>query len=1301
MPAPRATAASPTVRPGRRIARALLAVALFAVALLAGTVATLAWLGSERGLHWLADRSPLRIGTLRVQLHGVDGNLWGRLQLAQLRIDDATRSIRADDVTLDWVPQALVHDQLLVPLLRIGSLDVLQRGGGTAPKPAALPASLRLPLRVDLLQLRIDRMRTGRSDAPRPIGDFTGSLRYAGASYRWQLNAHTPWAHARAGGSLGDASPYALRARAQLTRLRHDARAHAELRADGSLLDLQLDGALQAAAARAHVKARLLPFAAEPLASATLRADAIDPAAFDPALPHAALNVLASVVTSRAARLRGSVTVTNAIAGPLSQRLLPLRALRATLDGPIDAPAVPDLRVDLGAAGSLQGALRWHGATLHASLHAAAIDAHAIDTRLLATRLGGPLELDADGTRQTLSARLAQRGWALRLRAAHDGATLHVDTLQLDAPGGQLHASGRLGLDRKRPFVAQATLRDFDPARFGSWPRARLNGVLHADGVLAAPQARITLALGPGQWRGHALGGRVALLLQPGRVSAVDTDVHVGTDRLRLRGAFGAPGDSLHWQIDAPTLQQLEAGARGSVRGSGILRGGLDAPAATLQLQARDLHWRALRLQQLQASAALRVAPAARPARNAAALLQRLDGHVALQLADLHAALPGTAAGRIDLADFRARLDGAGAGHRLALDVRGTLEPPRAARLPLDLQLRADGGWDGRTWHARIERLDNATVAAPLQLLRPTTVAWDPAARSLRLDACALRIAHGEIDLQHLRLAPGALDTAGALQHIDTAALLRLAGVPQTTLRSTMVMTGAWDLQLGAQARGSVQLQRDSGDLSVGTADPPLPLDIGRLVVDARLHDDQVDARGVLLSRLGSLQASGSVALQRRTGAWTIDGTAPLRVDIGADIPDLDWTTALLGPGLLLAGHARVAVHGVGSLDTPQFSGSIDAGALQLDMPNLGLALHDGSLQAHFDGDHLRLDRLQLAGGSGTLDASGAAQLRDGRLSAQLQAQASRLQVLHGPDADLVLSGSAQADVADRLLRIHATLRADHADIALLRASGPTLSRDVVVLGRAPAPPPAQSALPTRVRVDADVDLGDAFHVRGDGLQATLGGSLQLRAADGAPPVASGTVVVTQGAYTAYGQNLQIQDGRVNFNGPLDNPGLNIAATRPGLPPGIVVGVTLGGTAQQPQVRLTSTPSMPDTEILSWLALGEPLDQVGPNDFGVLRTAAAALMGNSDSVPLQTRIAHAVGLDSIDVQNTTTASGTQESLLTVSKRLSSKLQVGFSRGIDGVSSLFNVQYQLSRRLSLRTRTGTENAVDVFYSVEFQ
>lgn len=81
-----------------------------------------------------------------------------------------------------------------------------------------------------------------------------------------------------------------------------------------------------------------------------------------------------------------------------------------------------------------------------------------------------------------------------------------------------------------------------------------------------------------------------------------------------------------------------------------------------------------------------------------------------------------------------------------------------------------------------------------------------------------------------------------------------------------------------------------------------------------------------------------------------------------------------------------------------------------------------------------------------------------------------------------------------------------------------------------------------------------------------------------------GTVNTDLGTFRAYGQDLQIESGRIAFAGAPGNPSIDIVAVRRNI--NVRVGVRLYGTAQQPLVKLFSEPAMPDSERLSWLVLG-------------------------------------------------------------------------------------------------------------------
>ena len=147
----------------------------------------------------------------------------------------------------------------------------------------------------------------------------------------------------------------------------------------------------------------------------------------------------------------------------------------------------------------------------------------------------------------------------------------------------------------------------------------------------------------------------------------------------------------------------------------------------------------------------------------------------------------------------------------------------------------------------------------------------------------------------------------------------------------------------------------------------------------------------------------------------------------------------------------------------------------------------------------------------------------------------------------------------------------------------------------------------------------------------------------------------------------------------------------------VEAGVAITGTALAPQARLTSTPDVPDTEKLSWLVLGHGLAATSKSDLGLLTTAAASLLGSSDSAGLQSRIAATLGVDEIGVSG---LGGDTGGLLTVGKQISSRLRLTFEQGLQKAATYLKVRYNVYQHVDLQVQTGTESAIDIFYTFSF-
>ena len=163
----------------------------------------------------------------------------------------------------------------------------------------------------------------------------------------------------------------------------------------------------------------------------------------------------------------------------------------------------------------------------------------------------------------------------------------------------------------------------------------------------------------------------------------------------------------------------------------------------------------------------------------------------------------------------------------------------------------------------------------------------------------------------------------------------------------------------------------------------------------------------------------------------------------------------------------------------------------------------------------------------------------------------------------------------------------------------------MLVKGRPEPEPSAFASMPLTVALD--LDLGDRFRFSGQGLNVDLTGSVRVSANPGEAPGAKGQVRVVKGRYKAYGQDLDIEYGAITFNGPLDNPLLNVRAKRRLSPVG--AGVEVSGSVSMPKVRLVADEPMSEKDKLAWLVLGRAAS--GDRDDNDLAASAGMMLAGS------------------------------------------------------------------------------------------
>ena len=422
---------------------------------------------------------------------------------------------------------------------------------------------------------------------------------------------------------------------------------------------------------------------------------------------------------------------------------------------------------------------------------------------------------------------------------------------------------------------------------------------------------------------------------------------------------------------------------------------------------------------------------------------------------------------------------------------------------------------------------------------------------------------------------------------------------------------------------------------------------------------------------------------------------APLALHVHVDAKSLRPFQSLLGTNALIDGRLKAELNGSGTVDQVRLSGSIDGDALRASAPQYGMAVRDGVLRARLVDGGLVIDQLSLKGGEGSFEASGTLPRDDGKATqASLRWSADHLRLLNRPDAQLVISGQGNFDLAEGRVRLEGNLVSDEGFFEFRGARPGTLGDDVVVRGRAPRA--RASALKVPLAVDLVLDFGKRFTFVGSGLDVALAGRVRVTTDGDQPLAAQGTIDATRGSYTAFGQRLEIVRGRLIFDGPLGDPALDLLALRKNL--AVEAGVAVTGTVRVPRVQLASNPPVPDNEKLSWLVLGRGVASGSGTDQAALQVAMATLGGTGASLPRQ--FAKSVGVDDISLRSANANGAGAGQVLAISTRLSESITLVYEQGLSLVNSGARLEYALTPRITLRAEAGVVTGFGIYYSRSF-
>jgi translocation and assembly module TamB len=231
---------------------------------------------------------------------------------------------------------------------------------------------------------------------------------------------------------------------------------------------------------------------------------------------------------------------------------------------------------------------------------------------------------------------------------------------------------------------------------------------------------------------------------------------------------------------------------------------------------------------------------------------------------------------------------------------------------------------------------------------------------------------------------------------------------------------------------------------------------------------------------------------------------------------------------------------------------------------------------------------------------------------------------------------------------------------------------------------------------EARLVLSDDVHIAAFGLDTNVSGELIVRKSPDQQLTAEGQIELSNGRFVAYGQRLMIEEGTLTFTGPLDNPIVDVTATRTieDFDSTIVAGIRLRGRANNLNSTVYSEPAMAEADALSYLMIGRPLAEAS-NSEGSQLSGAALGLGLKQASRLTEQIGQSVGLDEL----TFIGDGGDATALVAGKQINSRLYARYAYGVFSRLGMILIRYRLSERLSLEAGSGETQSIDILYSVE--
>jgi translocation and assembly module TamB len=859
--------------------------------------------------------------------------------------------------------------------------------------------------------------------------------------------------------------------------------------------------------------------------------------------------------------------------------------------------------------------------------------------------------------------------WSVQAEGDRNGLT--VQSLHVAALGGETTAAGQLNWAPSLNWEAEINTVHLDPAKlWPQWP-GQLNGTVTSSGHIDKGRliSDIDIKNLSGQLRDYpvSLNSRFTWSSTSAEEKAPENSVsksgsldlsHLnfssGLARVSAQGKIGE-SSTLKWHISATDIGALYPQAKGQLEAQGSLTGSREKPVIKAAVNGKHLS-----IPDYQIGA--------------------IEGQLAVDLFHWHDT-------EIELATQALLLKGQ-AIQSLTIDGGTRHLKVDAVAGPASVQLEFEGRPTSKGWQGLITRADiQSQPFNDWQLEAPGFLSVD--FDTLSTDTLCWK------NSQEAKLCTSWVKKQSSWQSeltIDRLSLLLF----RRWLPADLKVDG----RLNASAKLNIQDQRLLGQVSLQLPEGVVHYPI---LEGERDHWDYHGGQVTLLLSEKGLKGSAELAMgngdrlhveAELPGAQLpgLDSThQALRANAQLNAHDLGLVAALIPEIQDLRGQVALDFKASGTLARPELKGSARLIDGSLRIPRLGLTIDRLSLLSQNGTPEKMNFQLKARSGEGLLVVNGKTTLDKSRgWPTEISIKGDDVTVAQIPEAQLHVSPDLLINVQKRTINISGDIRIPYARLQPKDiTTAAQVSDDAIILGAEPGPI-ERWAITSKVRLT----LGDRVHFYGYGFEGRFGGSLLLQDEPGQSTRARGEITIPEGRYRAYGQRLDIEQGSFIFSGgPPSNPGIDVRAVRHINQ--VTAGVKLRGNLNNPQIELFSDPAMGETDTLSYLLLGRPMEGASSEDGDMMVQAALAL-GLSGGDRIARSLGNRFGMDEMRIDSNDT--GDQASLV-MGRHLTPRLYVGYGVGLIKAINTFNLHYQISKHWQLKGESGENSGIDILYTID--